>query len=202
MSAGWEAIDLRVLAFINREAVHPWLDVFFVWLTDPPFREIYFAVAALSLGILGRRRGLVAIVTIGLAILVTDQLIAEVLKPAFDRVRPVFAHPDEVRFLLAKQARSPSMPSAHAANAFAAAVVLFELRRSVGWGALVLAFLIAYSRPYVGVHYPSDMLVGAVLGSAVAVAAIGVRRLLGRSLARRRSRGKPDAPVGKSPSAP
>ena len=39
------------------------------------------------------------------------------------RILAVFAHPDDVRFLLERQARSPSMPSAHAANSFAVAVV-------------------------------------------------------------------------------
>lgn len=175
MISGWEAIDLRVLELINQRWVAPWLDAFFVWLTNPPHREIYFIAAAILLLVFGRRRGGVAVLTLGVAILVTDQMIAEVLKPAFDRVRPVFAHPDAVRFLLEKQARSPSMPSAHAANSFAVAVVLWEFRRSIGWGALVLAILVAYSRPYVGVHYPSDILVGALLGTGVGLGTIAGR---------------------------
>ncbi|MCA9755072.1 MAG: phosphatase PAP2 family protein [Candidatus Eisenbacteria bacterium] len=176
MTSSLEAIDLRVLELINQRWVSPWLDTFFVWLTDPPYREVYFVLAAVALIALGKKKGLVAVLTLGIAIALTDQIIAEVLKPAIGRVRPLFAHPDEVRFLLGKQARSPSMPSAHAANSFAVAVVLFEFRRSVGWAALVLGALVAYSRPYVGVHYPSDILVGAAFGTSMGFSAIGLRR--------------------------
>ncbi|MEZ4648771.1 MAG: phosphatase PAP2 family protein [Candidatus Eisenbacteria bacterium] len=176
MTTSWEAVDLTVLEWINQRMVTPWLDVFFVWLTDPPHREIYFVLAAVALIALGKKKGWIAVLTLGIAVALTDQIIAEVLKPAFGRIRPVFAHPDTVRFLLDSQARSPSMPSAHAANSFAVAVVLFEFRRSVGWAALVLGVLIAYSRPYVGVHYPSDILVGALFGTSMGFTAIGLRR--------------------------
>jgi undecaprenyl-diphosphatase len=176
VTSGLEAIDLRVLELINQKWVNPWFDTFFVWLTDPPHREIYFVAAGLALLAFGRRRGGIAVLTLGIAVLITDQLIAELIKPAIVRERPVFAHPDVVRFLLEKQAHSPSMPSAHAANSFAAAVVLWELRRSLGWMALVFAVLVSYSRPYVGVHYPSDIFVGALLGTAVGVGTIAGRR--------------------------
>ena len=126
MTSSLEAIDLRVLELINQRWVSPWLDTFFVWLTDPPYREVYFVLAAVALIALGKKKGLVAVLTLGIAIALTDQIIAEVLKPAIGRVRPLFAHPEEVRFLLGKQARSTSMPSAQAAKSFAVAVVLFE----------------------------------------------------------------------------
>ena len=200
MTSRWEAIDLRLLELINHKWVTPWLDDFFVWLTDPPHREIYFVVAGIALVVVGRRRGWVAALTLGLAIAITDQLVAELLKPAIGRVRPVFAHPELVRFLLEKQARSPSMPSAHAANSFAAAVVLWEFRRSVGWVALGLAVLVSYSRPYVGVHYPSDILVGALLGTAVGLGTIAGRRGVVRLWHRwRRPSGAPVPPEAPSP---
>ena len=59
------------------------------------------------------------------------------------------------------------MPSLHAANAFAVAVALSLWRPKLAWVALPLATLIAASRIGVGVHWPSDVLVGACYGSAV-----------------------------------
>jgi len=181
----WETADLAVLETINREWTHPVLDTFFVWLTKPPHEEVYFIVAAILLMTLGGRRGRLAVPWVALAVLLADQISASVLKPWIDRMRPCFAHPEEVRLLLERQARSPSFPSSHATNAFAVAMVLFGVHKWLGWSALGLAFLIAYSRPYVGVHYPSDTLAGLVLGVLLGLGCLYLQR---RFLAWRKGR--------------
>lgn len=183
---GLESLDLAVLHVINVVWTHPLLDAFFVWLTHPPYEEVYFVAAALALLTVGGRRGRIAVLSIGVAVLLSDQLTASVIKPAVERMRPCFAHPEEVRLLLAKQARSFSFPSAHAANSFAVALVLFGVRRWLGWAMLGMAALIAYSRPYVGVHYPTDMVAGAVLGALLGAGVlIAQRRIEARWSARR-----------------
>jgi undecaprenyl-diphosphatase len=63
-----------------------------------------------------------------------------------------------------------SFPSMHAALAFAAATSIVLHRRSLGWLALAIAALVAIARVYLGVHYWSDVIAGAILGSAVAYA--------------------------------
>lgn len=174
----WESLDLAVLLAINQTLTHPVLDRFFVWLTDPPGREIYFIVAGLALILFGGKKGRIAALTLGIAVALSDQISAGYLKPLFDRVRPCFAHADEVRLVLEKQARSGSFPSSHAANAFAVATVLRDFKPRFGPYLFVLAFLIAYSRPYVGVHYPSDSLFGAVLGVVLGLLVIWSRNRL------------------------
>ena len=63
-----------------------------------------------------------------------------------------------------------SFPSGHSAASFVTAVVMFrELPRKYGVPALTLAFLIALSRLYVGVHYPLDVLCGALSGTVIAL---------------------------------
>jgi undecaprenyl-diphosphatase len=63
-----------------------------------------------------------------------------------------------------------SFPSGHASSSFAAAVVIYLLcPRKAGIPAVILAALIALSRLYVGVHYPTDVLAGAVNGTLIAV---------------------------------
>lgn len=94
--------------------------------------------------------------------------------------------------------RSPSMPSGHAALAFAAATMLFATRRVVGVLALLVAAAIALSRVWIEAHFPSDVAVGALIG---AVASIGAVRLTRLPLARRtrdpvRPRDSADAPAG------
>lgn len=82
-------------------------------------------------------------------------------KDGVDRVRPDAAH------AAIELPTSPSFPSGHASGAFASAVALALLVPRARVPALVLAALIAFSRVYLGVHYPLDILAGALLGAAV-----------------------------------
>ena len=67
---------------------------------------------------------------------------------------------DGLKLLIEKQS-DYSFPSGHTGSSFASAIVLWkELPRKYGVMALIVAVLIAYSRLYVGVHYPSDVLAG------------------------------------------
>ncbi len=105
------------------------------------------------------------------AVLLSDWLGNEI-KNAIMRIRPCKALAG-VR-LLAGCTSSGSMPSNHAANSFAYAITLFYLTRNrIGTACrlypLALASLVALSRVYVGVHYPSDILAGALLGTTVSL---------------------------------
>jgi decaprenylphosphoryl-5-phosphoribose phosphatase len=62
---------------------------------------------------------------------------------------------------------SLSFPSAHAATSFAGATLIGALAPPLRPGLYVAAGLMAFSRPYLGVHYPSDVLAGAVVGTAL-----------------------------------
>lgn len=70
-----------------------------------------------------------------------------------------------------------SFPSGHAGHSFAAAIVIFVLMpRKYGISALIIATLISFSRLYVGVHYPSDVIAGAVIGTFVALITLAVAK--------------------------
>jgi membrane-associated phospholipid phosphatase len=94
--------------------------------------------------------------------------IGELLKRAFERPRPPLVDP-AVHPLVAVP-DSYSMPSGHAATAFAAAVAVGLFHRRLRWWLFALAALVALSRVWLGVHYLTDVIAGAALGTAVAVA--------------------------------
>jgi undecaprenyl-diphosphatase len=119
-------------------------------------------------------------------------LIALGLKAATGRPRPFETIPQADPLIGATVGQS--LPSGHAATSFAGAVVLtYFLPRSAPY-VFLLAVSIAFSRIYVGVHYPSDVVAGAALGATVGLVGVGLLRLLRRTSGdRRRSEGVPRA---------
>jgi undecaprenyl-diphosphatase len=115
-----------------------------------------------------RRLPVRALVSLALALLLASAVVDGVLKPLVGRPRPFVSDPGVP--VIGGRPGDASWPSGHAANAFAGAYVLSAVApqaRVVWW---VLAFAIAYSRVYVGVHYPYDVIAGAAIGAACGAA--------------------------------
>lgn len=87
-----------------------------------------------------------------------------ILKPLLKRKRPSWIEKVE---LLIKNPTDFSFPSGHAASSFAAAITIFLYFKTLGILFLCLATLIGFSRIYHFVHYPSDVIVGAILGTVI-----------------------------------
>jgi membrane-associated phospholipid phosphatase len=158
-------------------------DWVFVQLSSWWVKSLVIIGIGLVADIAARRRfplgAVLAAVSYGVA-----TVLANVLKGVFDRPRPPVDHPQI--HPLVDVPHSASMPSGHAAGAFAAAVAVGLVHPRLRWPLIVLAALIALSRVWLGVHYLSDVLVGAALGSAVALGAYGLAKVL-----RSRSRASP-----------
>jgi undecaprenyl-diphosphatase len=93
--------------------------------------------------------------------------VAHLISGVWDRPRPYEAHHVH---LFVSPSGDPSFPSDHATAAFAIAVALLLRNRRVGWVAVAMAALVSVSRVAVGVHYPSDVLGGALIGTLAALA--------------------------------
>jgi undecaprenyl-diphosphatase len=106
-----------------------------------------------------------------LAVLVTGLLSDHAAKPLFNRARPFESYADTEVFVHKPTTRS--MPSGHAAQAVAAAYALSRLAPESQYVFWFLGVMVAWSRVYLGVHYPADLIVGALLGAAVAKFVVG-----------------------------
>jgi undecaprenyl-diphosphatase len=137
---------------------------------------ILWLILGAAAAILWRRTEIFALVFV--AYFVSDTL-SHILRRIFDRDRPPVANPDPEP--LVHVPGDPAFPSGHASTSFACAAVLAWLTPLSPVPLFAVAALVAFSRVYMGVHYPLDAVGGAVLGLAVATA---LRRLVE---ARRRS---------------
>jgi undecaprenyl-diphosphatase len=142
-----------------------WLNPVFEGLSYAGRLGLLWVAIALLLCFLYRRWGVLGLTIVAVAL---ADWSAMGLKALFDRERPPlrYAEPDP----LVRTPHDGSFPSGHAATSFAAATILsFAFPRLTPY-LFVLAAAVAWSRVYVGVHYPLDVLGGAVLGALVATA--------------------------------
>ncbi len=155
-------IDKAVFLFINVQLANPVTDWLMPVITSDMVLRVLYAVAIVLILWKGNSRLRWTVIVSAVALLLTDQIAAHLLKPFFERPRP--CHTLEDINLLVNCGAGFSMPSAHAANAFGQATVWGLRARFYFWPLMAVALLIAISRTFVGVHYPADILVGALVG--------------------------------------
>lgn len=138
------------------------------------------AALLLAIAFAGRRTRIGLLLAFALAIVLSDTVGAQVLRPLLGRMRPCFALPPGSVRWLAPASDVGSLPSLHASNFFAMAVVARARARRLGPAAFAVAAAVALSRVYVGVHWPTDVLAGAAWGVLCGLAALRLgRRLAG-----------------------
>jgi undecaprenyl-diphosphatase len=154
--------DTAILNFIHENFSCKFLDAVMPVITALGNGGIIWIIAAVVMIFFKKTRK--AGFMIGASLLVGLIFGNLVLKNFFARIRPFDLEGAAVSELLIKAPTDFSFPSGHTLAAFEASAVLMKFDKRMGIPALVLAVLIAFSRLYLYVHFPSDVLAGAVLG--------------------------------------
>ena len=160
-----DSIDRAAFLFLNVALSNPITDAAMPVITSDNWLRIMYGLAMVLILWKGNRKLRWLVVASAITLLLTDQISAGWLKPLFGRIRP--CHVMENINLLVACGGGKSMPSSHATNAFGQAFLFAAHYRKIRWYLLTFAALVAISRVLVGVHYPGDVLAGAVFGSVV-----------------------------------
>lgn len=162
-------LDYQLMLLVNREMVHPLLDILALFLRESIFHlPLYAFIILVAFQVFEKK---VLWWTIGAIALIafSDIVSSQLIKTYFARPRPC-RDPfmaGQIRFLARYCGANGSFTSSHAVNHFAfASFVVSTMKDASRWFNLLFlwAFSIAYAQVYVGVHYPSDVVVGAFLG--------------------------------------
>ena len=155
------------------------LDTFFLGVTKiaGSYGQLWVVIALLLLIFKKTRRAGVSLLIAYVGVFLLGQL---GLKNLFSRPRP--CQIDTAFPLLVSRPSSSSFPSTHSAWAFGGATAIFLQHRKAGIAAYVAAVLIGFSRLYLFLHFPTDVLFGAAMGIALGFAADRITALVGRKM--------------------
>src|ERR1035437_8038389 len=189
-----QTLDVELFRFVNLKLINPVFDVVMPLANSNAFFAPFLLVAGVLLVWKGRARGTVCVLMLAVIVSLGDGVVCKDLKHLVGRLRPDSAlsgvhrpgsrapapsmpppaspEGEKLASAAAPQGDGASMPSSHAANWFAATMILFIYYRRSVWFMLPAAVLVSFARVYNGSHYPSDVLVGAILGAGYAAAGV------------------------------
>ncbi len=160
-----QELDRKLLQFFNRDLANAGFDVFFPFWTDFQKSPVFYLLMLIILGFLIFKknwRALFVVTVCAFGMYLSDVLNSQLIKPLFERPRPV----DTILRTAAQG--SFSFPSSHAVDVFFMAAFISFFYPRFKTPLFILAFLTSFSRVYCGVHYPGDILGGAVVGFILA----------------------------------
>ncbi len=155
--------DKTVLQFIAIDMKNGLFDFFMPIISSLGNFGIIWIILCIAF-LFGKHTRKYAIV-LGIALIISSLLGDFIIKPLVGRLRPYELNKSYT--LLIGQQFGHSFPSGHALIAFASAYILEKINSSLGTIAYILAFLMAFSRIYLYVHFPTDVLAGMIIGTLI-----------------------------------
>jgi len=205
-----ETFDIALFYVINRSGQNGLFDYLMPILSN--IKYFYIPLASIWLFLITRKSFRARSLAVGIVLLVTfsESVSSDILKPLLNRPRPYDAlshvrlHGSEGDWMITPELKEPvlgksrSLPSSHATNIFAAALLLSYYYRRLWPLFYIVAFWVAYSRVYLGVHYPTDVILGAIVGTLCAILAMWLIIFAGRFFENRKG-SRPDDGVDFDP---
>lgn len=185
-----QEVDTQIFLALN--GLHtPWADTFMYWVTQRNTWIPLYALLVIWMIWHYKQRAAGMIASLILTIVVADQTASTLLKPNIQRLRPchVAYLQNRVHLVVESCGGTYGFASSHAANSFGLAMAIWLVCSAAGpisnkhkkylWWFFPWAAAVSYSRIYVGVHYPFDVLTGALIGCGAAYLSVwAVQKLL------------------------
>jgi len=159
-------IDKKLMVFLNKTISNCIFDILMPIITNQNFLAFIGIILIIYLGCFGGKKGRITLMILLFAAGISDAICAQIIKPWAGRIRPSHEFIDYINLLVSKGGKW-SFPSNHSANSFAFATVLSYFYEKNKIMLFWIASLIAFSRVYVGVHYPMDIFFGGLIGYTI-----------------------------------
>ena len=172
-----ESFDLPILNWIQQYMQSDFLDFIMPYITSLGDAGIFWIACSVILMLVPKQRK--AGFSMGIALIFGVVVCNMILKPLVGRIRPYDYNLEVLKLnwedflvhgkLLVETPHDFSFPSGHTIASFEASVALYKNNKRLGIPALILAVLISFSRMYLYVHYPTDVIASVILGTAFAL---------------------------------
>ena len=179
------SLDTQLFLFLNN-LNNSFFDIIFFWISYK-YTWIPFYIALIYFFIKKKHfKGLITIALLVIVIVLCDQISVHLFKEVFQRLRPCH-NPnlnDLVHIVNGKCGGKYGFVSSHAANSFGLAIftLLYFKNRTYSYLVILWALITAYSRVYLGVHFPLDVICGGILGGFIAWGVFCIYKLLQKKI--------------------
>ena len=169
----FKSIDFKLLIILNRKISNSLFDLTMPIITNEDYWRIPILCLIIYLLFFGQKKGKIVLCLLIISLGINDYICASIIKPTVARLRPSHEFLEYINLLVPRGGKW-SMPSNHASNMFVLATIISTFYSKTKAGIFLIAILVSFSRVYVGVHYPMDVIVGASIGITIAIIIISL----------------------------